>query len=116
MRGYELARAALKQTRHRGRNVVALCGAALAFSSAALAQQTLPPQTVLGNMSPFPAQASAVTLPGLQANLFGIERPVADANYLMAAADRIIAYTSMTAARTVTLISASAVPPGTRII
>ena len=41
--------------------------------------------------------------------------PIGDADYTAAATDRTIAYTSLTAARTVTLPAASAYPTGTRL-
>lgn len=94
---------------------ILLAIALLLAASAAIAQSlpTLPPSTVFGNMGPAPALGSAVSLPTLQSKIFGIERPVADANYTMVATDRVIAYTSLTAARTVTLLSAASFPPGT---
>src|SRR5215472_16020628 len=93
--------------------IVAAVGIALGLGPAAAQIVNLPPNTVYGNMSPFPSQAGAVTLQTLQSKVFGTERAIADANYSAVTSDRVIAYTSMTAARTVQLVSASAVPPGT---
>jgi hypothetical protein len=97
-----------------------LAGILLILSSVASAQpfpQTMPPDSVVGRLGPpTSGPGSAVTMASLQARLLAGERPVADANFLMVATDRVIAYTSISAARTVTLPSASLIAAGTRIM
>lgn len=92
----------------------------LALATAALSQsppfpQTLPPNTVVGRISPVAGPAGAIPISVIQAAIFYGETTVNDANYALVAADRTIAYTAITAARTLTMLPAAAYAPGTRI-
>lgn len=76
---------------------------------------SVPGQTVVGRAASTAGPVSAIPFTVLQSYFFTGETPVADANYSMVAADKTIVYTSLSAARTVTLLSAGSFAPGTRI-
>jgi hypothetical protein len=78
--------------------------------------QSLPSNTVIGNLSPVTAPARAIAVASLQAVILSAsETPVADVNYSVVAADRNIVYTSLTVTRTVSLLPAASYLSGTRI-
>lgn len=88
----------------------------LLLAAPAAAQVTnLPPNTVVGNLSPVVATARAVSLAQLQAAILYGETPVSDSNYIAAPSDRNIVYTAISVARTITLPPAGSVVGGTRI-
>ncbi len=100
------------------RRIAFIFGCLIALATQAMAQsfpQTLPAQTVYGRLGVSAGPGQAIPFATLNAQLSGTETTVNDVNYAVVAADRTIVYTAITAARTVTLLSASAYPPGTRI-
>ncbi len=76
---------------------------------------TLPPSTVYGRLGIDTGPGEAIPFATLGGQLTGTETAVNDANYALVAADRTIAYTALSAARTVTLLAASAYPAGTKL-
>ncbi len=97
------------------RALISLLALLLAVPAAAQ-PLTMPPNTVFGRLgiSSGPGQAIPI-FPNLQVLLAGGETDVADANYPVVAADRNIVYTSLSAARTVTLLPAAAYQAGATI-
>ena len=95
--------------------------AALALASAALGQSppfppSMPPNTVVGRISPVAGPGSAITLTQVQAAILYGETLVNDANYAMVATDRNIVYTAISASRTVTLPPASTFNAGFKLL
>ncbi len=100
------------------RKLALIFGCLVALAGQAMAQsfpQTLPPSTVYGRLGISAGPGQAIPFATLGAQLSGTETTVNDANYALVAADRTIAYTALTAARTVTLLAASAYPAGTKL-
>lgn len=92
-----------------------LAGLSAALGQSSIFPATLPGNTVVGRATAQAGPATAVPIATLTASILYGETPVADANYTVVAADRTIAYGTLTAARTVTLLSAASYSPGAYI-
>lgn len=92
--------------------------AAMALASAAFAQSLppLPPNSFVGNTTPFTATGRAVPITTLQALLLYGETPVSNADYSAISTDRTIVYVTLSAAHTVTLLPASSYAPGAKLL
>lgn len=86
-----------------------------AVSAQTLFPQSMPANTVVGRVSPVAGPGTAVPIATLQSKILFGEKPVSDKDYPATTSDATIAYTALTAARTVTLVAASSVSPGFRV-